>query len=88
MKAVANKRRRFGYQRIGAMLERKGMTMNRKKLYRPYTEEKLRIKRRIRRKRAIGSKILMPVALHPGNAGRWTSFRIRLAHPTSSAFWQ
>jgi len=34
MKAIAHKRRRFGYRRIGVMLERKGMTMNHKKLYR------------------------------------------------------
>ena len=39
MKAVAAKRRRFGYRRIGVMLERKGMIMNHKKLYRLYTEE-------------------------------------------------
>jgi putative transposase len=41
MKAVAAKRRRFGYRRIGVMLERKGMIMNHKKLYRLYTDEKL-----------------------------------------------
>ena len=41
MKAIASKRRRFGYRRIGVLLERKGMTMNHKKLYRLYTEEKL-----------------------------------------------
>lgn len=41
MKAVAAKRRRFGYRRIGVMLERKGMIMNHKKLYRLYSEEKL-----------------------------------------------
>lgn len=41
MKAVAAKRRRFGYRRIGVMLERKGMIMNHKKLYRFYTDEKL-----------------------------------------------
>jgi putative transposase len=40
MKAIANKRRRIGYRRIGVMLERKGMIMNHKKLYRLYTEEK------------------------------------------------
>jgi len=34
MKAIAHKRRRFGYRRIGVMLERKGMFMNHKKLYR------------------------------------------------------
>ena len=33
MKAIASKRRRFGYRRIGVLLERKGMIMNHKKLY-------------------------------------------------------
>jgi putative transposase len=41
MKAVAAKRRRFGYRRIGVMLERNGMIINQKKLYRIYTEEML-----------------------------------------------
>jgi putative transposase len=49
MKAIASKRRRFGYRRIGVLLERKGMIMNPKKLYRIYTEEK-----RKRRSRPIG----------------------------------
>ena len=31
---IAEKRRRFGYRRVGIMLERKGMIMNEKKLYR------------------------------------------------------
>ena len=39
MKDVAGKRRRFGYRRIGVMLERQGMIMNHKKLYRLYREE-------------------------------------------------
>ena len=39
MKAIASKRRRFGYRRIGVLLERKGMTMNHKKLYRLYTRK-------------------------------------------------
>ncbi len=47
MKAIASKRRRFGYRRIGVLLERKGMFMNHKKLYRLYTEEKLGVRRRI-----------------------------------------
>ena len=45
MKAIASKRRRFGYRRIGVLLERKGMIMNHKKLYRIYTEEKLGVTR-------------------------------------------
>lgn len=41
MKAIARKRRRFGYRRIGVLLERKGMIMTHEKLYRFYTEAKL-----------------------------------------------
>ena len=70
MKAVAAKRRRFGYRRVGVMLERKGMIMNHKKLYRLYTDEKLSVRRRRGRKRARGSRTPMPVALRPGE--RWS----------------
>ena len=34
MHKIAEKRRRFGYRRVGILLERKGMIMNEKKLYR------------------------------------------------------
>jgi putative transposase len=47
MQAIAAVRRRFGYRRIGVLLERKGMIMNHKKLYRLYTEEKLGVRRRV-----------------------------------------
>ena len=66
MKAIANKRQRFGYRRIGVLLERKGMIMNHKKLYRLYTEEKLGVRRRRGRKRARGAQTPMPVASRPG----------------------
>ena len=45
MKAIASKRRRFGYRRIGVLLERKGMIMNHKRLYCLYTKEKLVVRR-------------------------------------------
>ena len=70
MKAVAAKRRRFGYRRTGVMLERKGLIMNHKKLYRLYTEEKLGVRRRRGRKRVRGSRTPMPEALRPGE--RWS----------------
>lgn len=38
---VAQQRRRFGYRRIGIMLEREGIVMNHKKLRRLYKEEGL-----------------------------------------------
>ncbi|MEZ7813106.1 MAG: IS3 family transposase [Paracoccaceae bacterium] len=68
MKVIASKRRRFGYRRIGVLLERKGMFMNHKKLYRLYTEENLGVRRRRGRKRARGSRTPMPVALRPGES--------------------
>ena len=62
---IAGKRRRFGYRRIGVLLERKGMIMNHKKLYRIYREEGLSVKRRRGRKRARGTRTPMPVAAWP-----------------------
>ena len=70
MKAIASKRRRFGYRRIDELSERKGMTKNHKKLYRLYCEERLGVKRLRGRKRARGSRTPMPVALRPGE--RWS----------------
>ena len=61
MKAVAAQRRRFGYRRIHVMLERQGITMNQKKLRRLYREEKLQVRRRGGRKRALGTRSPMLV---------------------------
>ena len=66
MKTIAAVRRRFGYRRIGVLLERKGMIMNHKKLYRLYCEERLGVKQRRDSKRARGSRTPMPIALRPG----------------------
>jgi len=60
---VAKERRRFGYRRIQVMLERKGVFMNHKKLRRLYTEEKLQVRRRGGRKRALGTR--KPMVLPP-----------------------
>ena len=87
MKAVAAKHRRFGCRRIGVMLERKGMIMNHKKLYRLYTEEKLGVRQRRGRKRARGSRTPMPEALNLENAGRWTSCPTPMPRHAGSAFW-
>jgi putative transposase len=56
MNAIAEKRRRFGYRCIGVMLERKGMIMNDKNLYRIYREEGLPVRCRRGGKRARGSR--------------------------------
>lgn len=51
---TAGERWRFGYRRLGLMIEREGIEMNQEKLRRLYREERLAVKRRRRRKRATG----------------------------------
>jgi hypothetical protein len=70
MREIAAMRRRFGYRRVGVMLERKGIIMNHKKLYRIYREEGLSVRRRRGRKRARGSRTPMPEPLRPHD--RWS----------------
>ena len=65
MRAIAGERRRFGYRRIGIMLEREGIVMNHKKLRRIYKEEGLAVKRRRGRKRATGTREPMPEPTGP-----------------------
>jgi putative transposase len=59
LRELAAERRRFGYRRLGWMLAREGHTMNHKKLYRLYREEKLTLRRRGHRKRALGTRTPM-----------------------------
>jgi putative transposase len=70
MKAVAAERRRFGYRRIHVMLERQGIVMNLKKLRRLYREEKLQVRRRGGRKRALGTR--RPMLLPDAPNTRWS----------------
>jgi len=70
IKLVAKERRRFGYRRIQVMLERKGIFMNHKKLKRIYAEEKLQVRRRGGRKRALGTR--KPMVLPDGPNQRWS----------------
>lgn len=56
MVALARERRRIGYGRLHVPLRREGYEVNHKKLFRPYREEKLTVRRRGGRKRAIGTR--------------------------------
>jgi putative transposase len=70
LRELAAERRRFGYRRLGWLLAREGHTMNSKKLYRLYREEKLMVRRRGRRKRALGTRapMLLPSTINQ----RWS----------------
>ena len=70
MKKVASERRRFGYRRIHVMLQREGIVMNQKKLRRLYREEKLQVRKRGGRKRALGTR--KPMLLPSRANERWS----------------
>lgn len=70
MRTIARERRRFGYRRLHVMLKREGLAVNHKKLFRLYREEKLSVRRRGGRKRAIGTRAPMLVPLRPNE--RWS----------------
>jgi putative transposase len=70
MKAIAHERRRFGYRRIHVLLKREGLTINHKCLFRLYREEKLTVRRRGGRKRALGTCAPMLVPALPNQ--RWS----------------
>ena len=70
LRELAAERRRFGYRRLGWMLAREGHALNHKKLYRLYREERLMVRRRRGRKRALGTRA--PMALPIRINQRWS----------------
>jgi putative transposase len=70
LRELASVRRRFGYRRLHILLTREGIIMNHKKLRRLYREERLQVRRRGRRKRALGTRA--PMALPQGPNQRWS----------------
>ena len=70
IRELACERRRFGYRRLRVLLEREGTRMNHKKFRRLYREERLQVKRRGGRKRALGTR--RPLVLPSGPDQRWS----------------
>lgn len=70
LKALAAERRRFGYRRLHVLLRREGHAVNRKRVQRLYREEKLMVRRRSGRKRALGARTSMIPALAANQ--RWS----------------
>ena len=56
LKALAQERRRFGYRRLHVLLRREGHAVNHKRVQRLYREERLTVRRRGGRKRAMGTR--------------------------------
>ncbi len=70
LKALAQERRRFGYRRLPVLLRREGHPVNRKRVQRLYREERLMVRRRGGRKRAMGTRRPMVTPLAPDQ--RWS----------------
>ncbi len=70
LRELAAARRRFGYRRLHVLMCREGLVMNHKKFRRLYREERLQVRRRSGRKRALGTR--MPMAIPQGPNQRWS----------------
>jgi len=70
LKALAEERRRFGYRRLHVLLRREGHAVNKKRVQRLYREERLTVRRRGGRKRAMGTRRPMVTPLAPDQ--RWS----------------
>ena len=70
IKRVSRERRRFGCRPIHVMIAREGFEVNHKKVRRIYREEKLQVRRRGGRKRALGTR--KPMVLPDGPNQRWS----------------
>jgi len=70
LRELAAIRRRFGYRRLHVLMRREGLVMNHKKFRRLYREERLQVRRRGGRKRALGTRA--PLTIPQGPNQRWS----------------
>lgn len=70
MRALAHRWLRFGYRRLGVMLERENMVANHKRIYRLYTEEGLKVRRK---RKKLRSQVRTAPMLVPSRVNeRWS----------------
>jgi putative transposase len=70
LEALAQERRRFGYRRLHVLLRREGQAVNKKRVQRIYREERLTVRRRGGRKRAMGTR--RPIEIPLAANQRWS----------------
>lgn len=71
LRELAEERRRWGYRRLHILLKREGWTVNGKRVYRIYVEEKLVVRRRRRRRRICAqARVLLAAPARPNQT--WT----------------
>ena len=70
---LAQARRRFGYRRIHDLLRREGVQANHKRIYRLYSEAKLSVRKRRRRKLVTADRQALYLPNDPMRSGASTS---------------
>jgi putative transposase len=66
LKALAVERPRFGYRRLGVLLEREGVTVNHKRLHRLYRQEGLVLRKRRRQRAASVTRVPLSSPVRAG----------------------
>jgi putative transposase len=84
LRELAEQRKRFGSPRLRILLKREGVVINHKRTERLYHEEGLALRRKRRRKRAAGTRVIIPSPQRGMKGGRWIS--LRTASSTDDAF--
>jgi putative transposase len=70
LRKLAPERRRFGYRRLLILLRREGIVVNHKRGFRLYRKDRLSVRRRRGRKRAVGTRA--PMTIPQGPNQRWS----------------
>jgi putative transposase len=70
LQELAAERRRFGYRRLDIFLRRDGIIANHKRIYRVYSEANLQVRKRVKRRVALGRGDLPPAVSMPNE--RWS----------------
>ena len=70
LQELATERRRFGYRRLDIFLRRDGIIANHKRIYRVYAEANLQVRKRVKRRVALGRGDVPPVVSMPNK--RWS----------------
>ena len=70
LRELASERRRFGYRRLLILLRREGFEVNHKRLFRLYREERLTVRKRGGRKRALGTRAPLGLPVRPNERPR------------------
>ena len=70
LQELAAERRRFGYRRLQVFLERDGIIANHKRIYRVYAKANLQVRKRVKRRVALGRGNVPPAVSMPNE--RWS----------------